>query len=481
MKFLYIFWISAICFTVGAQSNTPCTAPPVLTPSAVCTNTNGTTVGATYQNDAANGGTPSCGVPGAADVWYQFVAPASGSVSITTAAGTITDGAMALYSGNCPSSFTQISCNDDAIGLMPQINAGGLTPGQTYYIRFWKYSSGTGTFSICITTVAASGTNTTCAQPNPICSGLPINFTANTGGAAASTVNPGNNYGCLFTSPNPSWYYLKIATGGNLIVDIAAGSDVDFALWGPFANLAAATGACNSYGAPIDCSYSSSATEQVNATGTVAGQVYVLLVTNYANTVQNISVNNSGGTATTDCSIVPLPVELGFFEGERNGDRVALNWTTFSESNCDYFIVERSNDGLEWSAFDLVEGHGNSTESIDYSTNDSNPYDGQNYYRLKQYDFNGSIFTSDIISISHNSFNELVLYPNPAKDRLRISSNDYFSEVNIIDITGNVISSQSFDLIKQTEVSLESMQNGVYFVQTIGTNGQATQRLVIQN
>lgn len=479
--------VSFLVGTLFSQSNTPCSGATIIAPAlpvgATCTYQSGTTVGATTQTNAANGGTPTCGSMGE-DVWYSITAPASGAIVLQTTSGSTTDGVMALYSGGC-GAFTQIACDDDGgVGLMPEITATGLTPGATYFVRFWDYAGGTGTFNICATATTGpppGATNTTCVQPNPICSGSPINFTANTGGADASTVNPGNNYGCLFTSPNPSWYYLEIATGGNLVIDIAAGSDVDFAIWGPFASVGAATAQCNSYGAPVDCSYSTAATEQVNVAGTVTSQVYVLLVTNYANTVQNISVNNSGGTATTNCAIVPLPVELADFDGVRNGDRVTLNWLTYSETNCDYFIVERSEDGVSWSAFDLIEGNGNSNQTTAYSTTDSNPFDVQNYYRLKQFDFNGSIFTSDIISISNKSFIEMTVYPNPAKDRLKVSSNEFFNVVTILDVTGNIISQFKFDSIKQTEVSLAPMKNGVYFVQTLGTNGQTTKRLVIQN
>ncbi|MBL7882718.1 MAG: pre-peptidase C-terminal domain-containing protein, partial [Bacteroidia bacterium] len=145
-----------------SQGDTPCAAVS-LTPNASCTYTAGTTVGASYQSNAANGGTPSCASPGAPDVWYSFVAPAGGTVTITTQAGTITDGGMSLYSATtCSTGLTQLACNDDAVGLMPQINQSGLTAGATYYIRVWKYSSGTGTFGICITLPAAPPANDNC-------------------------------------------------------------------------------------------------------------------------------------------------------------------------------------------------------------------------------------------------------------------------------------------------------------------------------
>lgn len=78
-----------------AQGNT-CGTATTITPNASCSYTSGTTVGATYQSNAANGGTPSCASPGAPDVWYTFTAGSSGNFTIDTQTGTITDGGMSL-------------------------------------------------------------------------------------------------------------------------------------------------------------------------------------------------------------------------------------------------------------------------------------------------------------------------------------------------------------------------------------------------
>ncbi len=136
-----------------SQTNSPCSSGVVVAPNLPlntnCVITNGTTVGATAQTNASNGGLASCMFWGdEPDVWYSFVAPASGAVNITTYAGTITDGVMAVYSGTC-GNFTELLCDDDGSG-MPINTVSGLTPGETYFIRIWDYDSGTGTFGICV-------------------------------------------------------------------------------------------------------------------------------------------------------------------------------------------------------------------------------------------------------------------------------------------------------------------------------------------
>ena len=156
-----------------------------------------------------------------------------------------------------------------------------------------------------------------CGEMAPICTDQGLNFTANSGSDEASTLDPGNDYDCLFSQPNPTWYYFQIATDGDLIMSLTAASDIDYAIWGPFTSLSVAQAACGAMGdqAPpnpdngnlIDCSFSATNMETPTITGALTGQVYVMLITNYAGVVQNITLDQTGGTASTDCNIVTNP------------------------------------------------------------------------------------------------------------------------------------------------------------------------------
>ncbi len=138
----------SICATTptAPANDDPCAAV-VLTVNASCTGVSSTNLGATASAIAA----PSCGSFSGSDVWYRFVAPASGLANILTQAGTLTNSGMALYSATaCAGTFTELACNDDAFGQMSFIDASGLTPGQTYYVRVWGYAGAAGTFTICV-------------------------------------------------------------------------------------------------------------------------------------------------------------------------------------------------------------------------------------------------------------------------------------------------------------------------------------------
>ncbi|MFT6504037.1 MAG: gliding motility-associated-like protein [Crocinitomicaceae bacterium] len=152
-----------------------------------------------------------------------------------------------------------------------------------------------------------------CASMDPICTDVGATFTANTG----TTSEAGNDYGCLVTQPNPSWYYFEVATNGNIDMSLTAASDIDFIIWGPFANLAAAQANCGSLSAAqtVDCSFSSTNAETPSIPTAVAGEVYIMLITNYASVVQNVTLTQTGGTGSTDCNIVNNPpCFMNFFE-----------------------------------------------------------------------------------------------------------------------------------------------------------------------
>jgi len=85
-----------------------------------------------------------------------------------------------------------------------------------------------------------------------------------------------------------------------------------------------------------------------------------------------------------------MPVELIDFNAKLIDDsKTLIEWLTASENNCDYFIIEKSKNGFNWDYVSKVNGHGNSTQQIDYRIVDNYPTQGITYYRLTQVDFDG--------------------------------------------------------------------------------------------
>lgn len=122
---------------------------------------------------------------------------------------------------------------------------------------------------------------------------------------------PGQSSSCLYTAPNPAFYYLRIDEPGNLNIYMHSTPqvDIDFDCWGPFDDINTACDllACSNI---VDCSYSTAATEYCHINNAQTGEFYILLITNYSNDPCNISFENVG-TGTTDCSIMPPLVNGG--------------------------------------------------------------------------------------------------------------------------------------------------------------------------
>ena len=477
--------ISACILVSGAvysQSDNPCGAPS-LTTSASCSY-QAANLPASYTGSAVPA--PSCAYyNNGRDTWYTVTVPPSGafSVDLNTSGSGPTDMGMAFYTApSCAGPFSMLECDDDDSpnGLMPYISRTGLPPGSTIYVRIWSYGgSATGPFRVCAVAAPTPPTNITCAQQQPICSGSAINFTASNSGTSAE---PGNNYGCLYTYPNPSWYYMEIANPGNLAINISAASDIDFALWGPYANLAAAQASCTSYPAPLDCSYSYVSTEQANIIGAQTGQVYVLLVTNYANTIQTITVNPAGGsTATTNCAIVPLGVELLGFHGEINAnEQVDLRWSTSSEVNNESFAIQRSKEGEFWETIGAKKGNGTTQQVSTYSFTDTKPHLGTSYYRLVQKDTDGKTSFSNVVSIGDNDSWNFTMYPVPARDEVSLVGVE--GKIESIYAMTNLGTKQAMKWINTNgsyTVDCKSLAKGSYLLQVSTTSGVQTRKLII--
>ena len=190
----------------------------------------------------------------------------------------------------------------------------------------------------------------------------------------------------------------------------------------------------------------------------------------------------------------PLPIDLISFEANANEDKVDIKWITASEINNDYFTIERSLDGREWSEVIVTGGAGNSSVMIEYFETDFNPLQGVSYYRLKQTDFNGEFSYSNVVPVRFEAAEAdfrgtLNLFPNPVKVGeivkvefknifesellvvLRdIKGRDYYSKI-VIDIEDGALIGIPID---------QSIPPGIYLITASSENQMYSQRLIIK-
>lgn len=183
---------ATISFTT-ALANDDCAAAITLTPSAGLTcaaATNGNTTGATQSQAPSACSGSTAGIAG--DVWYKFVATGASHTITTTSTGL--DGVIQAFSGAC-GTLTALSCIDaTAAGGVETLPLTGLTPGQTYYVRFYGYTTSTttvagGAFTICVTTVPANDAAVaavyTVGKVSPLASPVAVQAVIRNNGSAA--------------------------------------------------------------------------------------------------------------------------------------------------------------------------------------------------------------------------------------------------------------------------------------------------------
>lgn len=238
----------------------------------------------------------------------------------------------------------------------------------------------------------------------------------------------------------------------------------------------------------------SSATVTYTDNTTVSGNCYYYRVYAFRYGTDDLNGNNfddSRGRAynqtnfiTVNCLTV-LPVELLDFTAQANGSEVNTAWTTASELNNDFFTLERSADGIDFSSIATIDGAGNSNQELHYNYIDKEPIDGTSYYRLRQTDYDGHSTLSALRTINIGNSGHISVYPNPVTDELNISfsaSADMNALVSINSMMGQSLMNNSFQLKEGNNtlhLQLTHLPKGIYIL-LVKTPNQTYQTKLIK-
>ena len=77
------------------------------------------------------------------------------------------------------------------------------------------------------------------------------------------------------------------------------------------------------------------------------------------------------------------------------------------------------------------------------------------------------------------AYNDILVYPNPANNILFVGCKEKVSQMYITDILGNKIKQFVMDA-EMVSLDVSSLSNGVYFINTITSNGLSTKKFVMQ-
>ncbi len=193
----------------------------------------------------------------------------------------------------------------------------------------------------------------------------------------------------------------------------------------------------------------------MGAGGTLEGRMLSTLgaASTYANVI------------STECSFA-LPIELYSFTGTCDKQKIILKWSTATETDNNFFSIERSIEGIEWKLIGTIAGSGNTSNIRNYEYIDYQPYKKNSLYRLKQTDLNGNEkYGTDIaVKNCNDHSNNFVIYPNPSNGKFELfcpGHMDYPCSIEIFNLNGQKVYTSFSDVFK---FDLVHIIPGVYFM-----------------
>lgn len=219
---------------------------------------------------------------------------------------------------------------------------------------------------------------------------------------------------------------------------------------------------------------SSSSTTTYTDNTVMNGNSYFYRVYAYRYTTDNQNGNTyhrSRGRAYTSTFVDvqqanPLPVELLSFTGQKKETTALLQWQTASELNNHYFEIERAGENGLFESIGLVNGFGTTTQVHSYTWPDENPLEGNNYYRLRQTDFNGQFSISPVICLRFEKQNSANVLAWSYDNTISYSLSGWNAPVTIqlYDLSGQLVAEEQREEDGAGSISLAEYPHGIYLL-----------------
>ncbi len=193
----------------------------------------------------------------------------------------------------------------------------------------------------------------------------------------------------------------------------------------------------------------------------------------------NIAMN-----VDTCLNFISVPVELVNFTAEKDGRNAILKWQTATEINSDHFDIERSTDAEKWESIGKVTAAGDSQTERNYQFTDVAPFSGDNYYRLKQVDIDGSFEYSQVkvVKFEQRTNGGIAVYPNPANDAIYLEysfEQEGNIQVELFDVNGKKQFSQNYNSQESRyQININQLVPGTYFLQIISSTETITRKVI---
>jgi hypothetical protein len=204
------------------------------------------------------------------------------------------------------------------------------------------------------------------------------------------------------------------------------------------------------------------------------------------------STSSAPTPAPVTSSPTPLPVELVAFTGAVDANNLAtLRWTTASERNSAYFVLERSPDGKAFTEIGRVAAATTSIQTLAYQWPDPQRLLHTTYYRLRQVDNDGTAHYSRVVTLTpvQPIAQLLEVYPNPSSGQvmqlLLQGYNGKLLSLRVVDALGRTVMTQSLAPTNAQYLAPlalpQGLATGTYVLTLAGNSNPVQKRIVVSN
>ncbi len=188
----------------------------------------------------------------------------------------------------------------------------------------------------------------------------------------------------------------------------------------------------------------------------------------------------------SDC-LAGLPIELLSFTGRNINGINELAWKTATEENSDFFEIQKSIDGVNFARIGVVDAAGESLVTLSYTFEDAMPAIGNNYYRLRMVDLDGTFEYSNVVTIATRLYGDISVYPVPANDAIYVayeSDNTSEIQIQVVSFVGQTLLTRTENTVQglnSFELDISQLATGTYLIQITNEDGLPISKRFVKN
>jgi len=178
----------------------------------------------------------------------------------------------------------------------------------------------------------------------------------------------------------------------------------------------------------------------------------------------------------------PQPVTWTTFYLVPQDNTCKIVWGTANEINNQYFSIERSSDGINFTTIGTVSGAGNRDYASNYYFEDEAPIEGTSYYRITQHDIDGTFSSTQIKPYHSNGLTEISTFPNPFQQTttLLVTGTDELPYTyTLYSVSGQLIETGTANYNVPVSIGGD-MAKGMYMLTVTNTVEKVTTKIVKQ-